>query len=186
MSLNICIDILHKMSRQGDWKCPECGYDNFASRDACGKCKCWRSKAFKNQPIEKKRGDWNCPCGELNFASRTECRKCGKGKQSSSNTQNPSKTVPVAKPGDWYCACGTMNFGSRNACYGCGNPKETQNNQSNETETCIICMERKKDTVITKCGHLGYCNLCALNMNKCPICRVNYNPDTDLLKVFQV
>ncbi|QKF94690.1 zinc finger ranBP2-type protein [Fadolivirus algeromassiliense] len=186
------------MSKRGDWNCPDCGYSNFASRTECLNCKCWRSKALKSQPMEKKKGDWNCSCGELNFASRTGCRKCGKNKDSNdtnaaqnvSGLSNNNKSGQInSKPGDWNCTCGTMNWGSRTVCFTCGKQKDpelTQTSNNTHDDTCVICMERNKDTVITVCGHLGYCGLCALNMNKCPICRVNYNPDTHLLKVFKV
>lgn len=182
------------MSRQGDWSCPECSELNFASRNECFKCKCYKSKAFKNQPQEKKKGDWNCNCGELNFASRVACRKCGKNKQPETTqnnhqaSQQPHGTNQVnsIKPGDWTCpACNKFNFGTRTVCFGCGKQKEEINIQV-EDETCIVCMERNIDTVITTCGHLGYCGPCALNMNKCPVCRSQYNPDADLLKVFKV
>lgn len=204
------------MSDKNDWKCPECGYNNFSYRDECQKCKCWKSKAFlykSNSTGTTRKGDWNCSCGELNFASRTNCRKCRKNK-SGDQTQNNSnmksgdwncscgelnfasrvicrkchkdkcddQSQNMMKPGDWICSsCDLVNFGSRSVCYDCGTPKVIT-----QEETCVICMERNIDTVITVCKHLGYCNLCALSMNKCPICRTKYDPDTQLLKVFKV
>lgn len=168
------------MLRHPDWNCPECGHLNFGKRDECEKCRCYRSKAFKNRPLIKK-GDWNCECGELNFASRNACRKCGKNKIGIFNNSLIEK-----KPGDWDCSCATVNFGSRTVCFKCGKDKLQTDAKVPERETCIICMEREIDTVLTPCGHLGYCGLCAFNMTNCPVCRQLYNPDTDLLKVFKV
>lgn len=217
------------MSRKGDWGCPKCSYNNFASRTKCAKCD------YINKSANVKKDDWNCSCGEMNFATRTICRKCGKNNdghqnwlsqvsriffqdgsvKESMNTSSISskpgdwicscKTTNFAtrtvcrkcgknndtttisndtvkfKPGDWICPCKTINFGVRTVCYNCGTQKETT-----DSELCIICMERIIDTVIIKCGHLGYCGLCALNMNKCPLCRIDYSPDIDLLKVFKM
>jgi len=67
--------------KPGDWDCPQCGSLNFASRNECRDCKCYKSKA---NPVEKKKGDWNCSCGELNFASRNNCRRCDKAKAQNS------------------------------------------------------------------------------------------------------
>lgn len=32
---------------------------------------------YNQQPIQMKKGDWICSCGELNFARRDRCRMCG-------------------------------------------------------------------------------------------------------------
>lgn len=170
------------MMKSGDWTCPQCNEHNFASRDKCFKCGCFRSKAFKKDNTTAnfvKQGDWTCICGELNFASRVSCRKCGKSKIN----------VQPARPGDWNCNCGELNFASRTSCRKCNTPKNgsgSTNSTVTDNELCVICMDRKKDTVITVCGHLGYCQVCALSMDKCPICRQAYNPDTQLLKIYNV
>lgn len=188
-----------------DWNCPECSYYNFGSRSECSECGCFRSKAFNNDNNNsKKKGDWTCNCGELNFASRTECRKCKKIKSCfvtgikvvSEKEADPLVPSIEVKPGDWLCPkCSINNFGSRVVCFKCSTPRvvEQQKNSAqineksapiDEKDECVVCLERKKDTVITVCGHLGYCNACALNMKSCPICRATYNPQKDLLKVF--
>jgi hypothetical protein len=164
-----------------DWMCSACSHTNFRKRDTCRSC---------GTPKNRKLGDRICPnCDDLNFASRTSCRKC--------NTQLPPNNQPV-KPlelnklriGDWICPkndCKELNFASRNKCRKCNSDKITQPiqpTQSNDDNICIICMSDNKTHVITKCGHLCYCGVCGFNINKCPICRVTYNPDTDLLKIF--
>ena len=134
------------MSKKQDWACPECGYNNFASRTECLNCKCYRSKAFR-------KNDWTCECCEVNFSSRNACRKCGIDKPNSINVK-PQETM---KPGDWTCsACNKMNFAVRTVCYGCGKtkPEQSQNIEPVD-ETCIICFERTIDTVIKSCGHFG-------------------------------
>jgi len=63
-----------------------------------------------NSTITRKKGDWNCACGELNFATRNQCRKCGKSKQAPGAPQ----------PADWNCSiCGYMNFASNQICRAC-------------------------------------------------------------------
>lgn len=209
------------MYKKGDWTCPQCAYDNFASRTTCKNCGCYKSKATMHTPHAKP-GDWICPNdNELNFASRKDCRKCGTKKLKISQSQQPQQPYQEAqqqqqeaqqqqesqqiqspqqesqqtqlkiRPGDWYCiedSCKTLNFATRTFCFGCGKPKnnvlETKNEEKDET--CIICFERETDTVITKCGHLGYCNLCALKMKECPICRLPYDSSKDILKIFRV
>lgn len=49
---------------------------------------------------------------------------------------------------------------------------------------CVICMDKPRAMVISVCGHLSMCDVCAFTQNKCPICRTPYNPDTQLIKVF--
>lgn len=181
--------------KRGDWACPQCGQNNFASRDKCYGCGCFRSKAFKTDQSARP-GDWNCSCGELNFASRNACRKCGNVKPGSVTLplrQKDELSRPLAgstRPGDWTCTCGELNFASRSNCRKCGILKGGTSTTTpaplTDTDTCIICMDRKKDTVITVCGHLGYCGVCALNLTQCPICRKGYNPDTQLLKIYDV
>ncbi|KAI8146123.1 hypothetical protein BJV82DRAFT_655020 [Fennellomyces sp. T-0311] len=75
-----------KPAREGDWACPSCGFDNFASRAECFKC----STANPNPPAprgggghrERREGDWDCPsCGVVNFSRRSDCFKCGTQKE---------------------------------------------------------------------------------------------------------
>jgi len=191
--------------KPGDWDCPECNTVNFASRTECLKCKCYKSKA---KQIEKKKGDWNCSCGELNFASRTTCRKCNKSKDQNTGLMNwifgsnnqqvqpvqsvqtvqqiqPKKPVDLTtvKPGDWLCdACQINNFGSRSACFNCGKNKDKQTDEK-EDELCGVCLASPTDTCITVCGHL-FCNFCALNCSKCPKCRKDYTGN-NLIKIYK-
>jgi hypothetical protein len=177
------------MFKKGDWKCPECGFENFASRDKCLKCACFRSKAFKQNSITKKKGDWDCSCGELNFASRTSCRKCGK--------QNTQQSM---KKNDWNCQkCNEINFQFRNICHKCGVQKESMqtNNQvdvkkdtqdsvqKNINENCVVCMANPAEMCIKLCGHLSTCKDCSQQLAECPMCRTIYDPQNDLLRVYK-
>ena len=49
---------------------------------------------------------------------------------------------------------------------------------------CIVCLDGSKRRAITKCGHLCYCNSCGHDIKKCPICRKDYDPNTDLIEIF--
>ena len=182
----------------GDWNCG-CGEVNFKRRNSCRKC----NKRKINASVNIRPNDWRCSndnCGEINFASRNSCRKCGVIK-------NGSMSQPIniiQKPGDWICTnddCSELNFASRNICRKCNSPKNNINMNTNvntivntntntntsqfQTENvCVVCLENTKTHAIIKCGHLCYCGLCGYNINKCPICRETYNPDTDLLKIY--
>lgn len=55
----------------------------------------------------------------------------------------------------------------------------------NDNNKCIIYFENDKTHTITKCGHLCFCGICGFNLDKCSICRSIFNPDTDIIKIFQ-
>lgn len=165
-----------------DWKCPQCGDNVFGSKDKC-RCGCFRSKA-------KREGDWNCPkCNFSIFASKSTCFKCG-----TSREVFPSISAKaVIKTGDWICdGCTTHNFASRTACFKCSKAKAYVAPQeaplaaagASAASECVICMDKPPAMVISVCGHLSLCDVCAFTQNKCPICRTPYNPDTQLIKVF--
>jgi len=59
---------------------------------------------------------------------------------------------------------------------------ETDQEKNDENE-CIICMEEVRNSVVSACGHFCMCMECALNLDKCPVCRVDYNK-SQVLKVF--
>jgi len=40
-----------------------------------------------------------------------------------------------------------------------------------EDNECNVCMTNNKDVVFAPCGHFSCCNSCALQCQKCPICR---------------
>ena len=187
--MNILKMFCEGSKKPGDWNCPNCNDLNFASRNECRKCSTIK-------PVIKKEGDWYClNCNDLNFASRIECRKCHIKKEDPNIPINKfidSKKQFLdiqRKPGDWDCPdCNKFNFGSRSVCFGCNKAKEVEvpkDKEEDDDNSCIICFEREKNTVITKCGHLGYCYECALNMSKCPICREKYK-EKHVVKVFKV
>lgn len=49
---------------------------------------------------------------------------------------------------------------------------------------CVVCMDRTKDVVITTCKHLYVCSVCVYAMDKCPICRTEYDSDKDVMKIY--
>lgn len=160
--------------KKGDWYC-QCGILNFASRTNCFKCN------KENNNNNKFRNDWKCECGYINYSMRKECFKCSKKKD----------TVLT----DWKCGkCNELNFAKRVQCRKCSTMKNELNinpnthnkkddNENNDQELCCICLNNKKDMVIKKCGHVCMCKNCSLNINKCPMCRINFASE-DLLKIF--
>ena len=165
------------------WKCVQCNHINKMNISACQGCNAYRSKSLK------KDGDWNCvSCGKLNFSYRGSCISCSNTKVIK---EEQPKVLISKKPGDWDCSwCHKMNFGKRDVCFTCGKPKPKQENTVvvEKDNTCTVCMENDIDTCITPCGHLACCYICGMNMNKCPICRKEYDPDNNshLIKIYQV
>ena len=48
-------------------------------------------------------------------------------------------------------------------------PEEERENE------CVICLIEIKDTMLLPCRHLCVCQSCFLHIDKCPICRVNFD-----------
>ncbi|CAG5116479.1 unnamed protein product, partial [Candidula unifasciata] len=38
-------------------------------------------------------------------------------------------------------------------------------------DACTLCFDHIADTQLLHCGHRGFCEVCALQLEKCPICR---------------
>jgi len=36
---------------------------------------------------------------------------------------------------------------------------------------CVICLEKRRDTIFVPCGHLGSCLKCCNDLYQCPVCR---------------
>lgn len=193
------------------WRCSRCNCTNRNRDTKCEQCGLFKSKSENgviaspsSTSFVMKSGDWICcSCNDINFASRNVCRKCGKNRPLSASSSSSSAQVPVFKEGDWYCSgmlCLTHNFGTRIVCYKCGkarvnntsdnmnykHEKEKEEEEEDDSKMCIICMDRPKNTCVKLCGHLGYCFECAFTLDKCPVCRISYNPNTDLIKVYNV
>lgn len=160
--------------KRNDWICPKCRNDVFGSKDKCGKCECFRSKAGRPIEVVHKPGDWECSkCHEHNFASRSSCRKC-----SELNPNAKKDGQPPMKPGDWFCSCNEMNFGSRTACHKCGTERAGHKVKNNDS--CGICLTEPARVTIKTCGHFVMCQECAQKFTNCPMCRTSYNPLRDL------
>jgi hypothetical protein len=56
-----------------------------------------------------------------------------------------------------------------------------------DNQICAVCLDKPKDTVFYRCGHLACCHNCALSLKRmrqpCPICR---SPIQDCIKLYQV
>lgn len=81
-----------KVSRPGDWNCPQCLYSNFASRAQCAKCNTLKNAnpyeipppsapVFRTAPApnhSNNNSDWWCTvCDFKIFGSKASCGKCG-------------------------------------------------------------------------------------------------------------
>ena len=56
--------------------------------------------------------------------------------------------------------------------------------QSENNTLCCICMEKPKNYLLLKCNHLCMCGGCSIKVKACPICRTEYNVDTDVVKIY--
>jgi hypothetical protein len=69
--------------RAGDWTCPSCHANCFASKSSCFKCGTTRAGEAGGAAAARA-GDWTCPSCHANcFASKSNCFKCGQTKPSS-------------------------------------------------------------------------------------------------------
>ena len=152
----------------GDWTCPSCSGNVFASRNECFRCSTPRPAGaggrgyggrgggsfggsfygpFSGGP-PRREGDWTCPtCSANVFASRSECFRChtpkpggaavvrapsgGRGYGSKRGGYNggssfvgPFSGGPPRREGDWTCpTCSANVYATRTACFRCSTPK---------------------------------------------------------------
>ena len=130
--------------RPGDWMCPSCYNNNFASRHSCFRCSAPKpgqpvhpdggasasGPAADGRAFNARPGDWMCPsCNNNNFASRTACFRCSTPKPDLGLAQGNwnaggAGSAYVNRPGDWVCpSCQSNVFGTRSACYRCSTPR---------------------------------------------------------------
>ena len=200
---------------KSDWHCKICDLMIFGSKDKCFKCGTFKSKCA-NSRLNFGIDDWKCSCGETNFRKRDKCRKCEKSKSELNGinvVRNPNENLsieqqnkpieqqnkPPIRQGDWKCLCNELNFSYRSICRGCNrqrngelSPASKMENlklaekEDDDNDVCVVCMEAKTTHAISKCGHLCYCAKCCLLSNKCAICRAEYNPATDVMRIYSV
>jgi len=77
-----------------------------------------------------------------------------------------------------------LNFASRDACWKCNTLKKEES--FDFENMCIVCMDNPRELIIKNCGHFGLCLRCAMELTKCPTCMQSFNPDTDLIKVYDM
>jgi len=64
--------------------------------------------------------------------------------------------------------------------------EEKNKSDNNRDLLCVICMDARSCMAISVCGHLGLCETCSKLVTKCPVCRADFVPDRDLIKIFVV
>jgi hypothetical protein len=179
----------------GDWKCV-CGSINFKKRNNCRDCD-------KAKPLSLRPGDRICEkCNDIIFASRSSCRKCNPDSNNKPNIIQIEQKNFSVRAGDWYCSnegCHELNFSSRLSCRKChlikpdglsqntserSNSKNSVSLTADDKDTCVVCLDKPKTCVLLKCRHLCVCDTCGYALDKCPICRYPYNPDKDIMKVY--
>ena len=94
-------------ARSGDWRCPKCAANVFASKSKCFKCGTAKvegveaeqrggGKRIGGEVHGTKSGDWPCPkCRANVFASKSICFKCGTPKP------DPGKSLLSAEAPSW-------------------------------------------------------------------------------------
>ena len=43
---------------------------------------------------------------------------------------------------------------------------------SEDEDTCVICYEHKRDTLLYPCGHYRFCRTCCIKITRCPMCEL--------------
>ena len=93
--------------RPGDWPCPACSANNFASRNSCFKC---------NEP--RAGGDGGGYGGGGGYERQGDFSSFSSGRGGGGGGGYESR------PGDWPCpSCSANNFASRNSCFKCNEPR---------------------------------------------------------------
>ncbi|KAI8815725.1 uncharacterized protein EV422DRAFT_624022 [Fimicolochytrium jonesii] len=104
--------------RPGDWICekPGCGFQNFASRQECFRC-----KEYRPQPGPPGTHSGNGGYGSGNGGYGGGSGGYGSGNGGGYGSAPPMKPGAEHRPGDWDCeSCHFHNFQSRSECYKCG------------------------------------------------------------------
>ena len=123
--------------RPGDWNCPKCNANVFASKFSCFKC--GEPKPGIGAPATPsgdnvRPGDWVCgSCGANVFASKSACFRCGApkpmyggypgggGMGGYGGAPSPQQGGGEVRHGDWTCgSCGANVFSTKTSCFRCG------------------------------------------------------------------
>lgn len=169
------------MSKTLKWNCPTCKKQNWP---IVKECSCGYNRREKKE-------EWLCQdCGVKNHGYRSECYKCSISKigNNAKNTISDTLNNILIHAGDsgWTCKqCKCNNLPTKKECRKCGFSICEPSSQYNAKQ-CPICFENEKNMVIKNCGHLCSCYRCILNINKCPICRTNFDPHRDVMKIYDV
>ena len=121
-------------TRPGDWYCENCNAHNFASRNACFKCKEMKKNIMPvttPTSVGSMGGDNTRafvpppPLGNPTAAGAKQAHSIGSGDYSNEGEANgyshhSGDVSSVLRPGDWLCpSCRAHNFASRTACFKC-------------------------------------------------------------------
>lgn len=49
--------------------------------------------------------------------------------------------------------------------------REKKSGAKDDDELCVVCLDKKRDTVLVECGHYFLCAGCAGGLERCPVCR---------------
>lgn len=100
-------------SRPGDWECPSCGANVFASKSHCFKCQTPRPGGGGGME-----GSYNTSGGDFS-SFNSGGRRGGYDRDGGSYGEVGGGYEP--RPGDWECpSCGANVFASKDNCFKCG------------------------------------------------------------------
>ena len=178
------------------WNCPQCKSVNLVYKSKCYKCNCFRSKAIIREP-QRKIVEGSSQAHDILLIIRLLIAiyllynwfvniiilvVAGLFITVIYNNytyiQDRVRTAYGNICHYYRLIRNKLSFKQNNAVI--------DNDSDQQNSTCIICFDKEINTVITNCGHMGYCYECATNMNSCPVCRVIYDPNINLIKVFKV
>ena len=197
-----------------DWKCV-CGEGNFAKRDNCRKCRRKKGDKITNEingskqtekdkeekpsmtkeerakrKMEKLEIKNGIKKMEEDLKKKEEClkkdlEKIEKTKIEMKTTEENAKNQKILFDNEIEKmkkekAQLEIDMNSKKAFL------EIMDNDENKDNCCVICMDREKTQLITNCKHLCFCDVCCFSVNKCPICRTIFNPNKDLMKIYNV
>ncbi|KAG0255527.1 hypothetical protein DFQ27_006213 [Actinomortierella ambigua] len=107
----------HHGYRPGDWNCPTCNFQNFASRTVCMKCN-------TQSPLQNSGGNSGYRGGSGGYGSGGSGGYNDRGGYGSGGGYGGGSGGGMNssfRPGDWSCpSCNSHNFASRYQCMRCG------------------------------------------------------------------
>lgn len=189
------------VKREGDWECPndKCREINFKSRDVCRRCftvKFTMQDFFDKSKNLKKTTNTTSTPNQSHDPSNSDVSSDSDSKSGDSDIDSSSSSSPDINPvrSRETFRLSPIHIVPKEKAISSSSSNSSSSSSSNSNSStssdpltervCSVCIVEPKMFAIKTCGHFCFCSVCGYGLNKCPICGNKYNPDTDLLKIY--